>query len=125
MRILVVDDDPLFQNIIGDILSSNFASISVSEAHDGAEALAEFRHHSPDLVFMDIQLPTMNGLDLTKQLKTIDPDVHIVILTNHDNREYREAASECGVDHFISKASSIEKEIVEAITVGLELKSLQ
>jgi DNA-binding NarL/FixJ family response regulator len=73
---------------------------------------------------MDIQLPKTNGLELAKQLKAIDPNVHITILTNHDNPEYREAARECGASHFISKASSIQKEVVEVIRSTLKSKSL-
>jgi two-component system response regulator YesN len=124
MRILVVEDDPMFRDIVRDIVNSNFTSIHVLEAHDGTEALAELRHHSPDLIFMDIQLPKTNGLDLAKELKAIDPDVQITVLTNHDNPEYREAARECGANHFISKASSVEREVVEVIRSTLKSKSL-
>jgi DNA-binding NarL/FixJ family response regulator len=124
MQILVVEDDPIFRDIVRDIVNSNFTSIAVLEAHNGTEALARLRHHSPDLVFMDIQLPKTNGLELAKQLKVIDPDVHITILTNHDNPEYREAARECGANHFISKASSIQKEVIEVVRSTLKLKPL-
>lgn len=125
MRILVVDDEPIFRDIVKDIIHSNFTTISVLEAHNGTEALSEFYKSSIDLIFMDIQLPTTNGLRLARQLKAINADVPIVILTNHDTLEYREAASECGVTGFISKASSMEKEIVEVIRLALMPTCLQ
>ena len=115
-----MENNPIFREIVKDIIHSNFTSIPVSKAHDGVEALAEFHRFNPDLIFMDIQLPTINGLELTKQLKAIDPDTYIVILTNHDTPEYREATTECGANHFISKASSIEKEITTVIASTLD-----
>lgn len=116
-----MENNPIFREIVKDIIHSNFTSIPVSKAHDGVEALAEFHHFNPDLIFMDIRLPTMNGLELTKQLKAIDPHTDVVILTNHDTLEYQEATSECGAaNHFISKASSIEKAITEVIACSLD-----
>jgi DNA-binding NarL/FixJ family response regulator len=120
----VVEDDPVFRDIVRDIVNSNFTSIAVLEAQNGLEALAGLRLYSPDLVFMDIQLPKTNGLQLAKQLKAVDPHVHITVLTNHDNPEYREAARECGVNHFVSKASSVQTEVVKVIRSTLKSKSL-
>jgi DNA-binding NarL/FixJ family response regulator len=54
---------------------------------------------------MDIRLPGENGLDLTKKIKMIYPDVTVVILTTYDFPEYRQAARQCKADHFVSKDS--------------------
>ena len=115
LNTLIVDDDPLFRQIVREILISKFSPISVSAAEDGKEALQEFDMHRPDIVFMDIQLPDINGVELTRKLKELDPKVPIIILTNHDIPQYREAAFENGADYFISKASTIENEIESAV----------
>ena len=112
---LIVEDDPLFRQILKEILISRFPSISIKEAAHGVEALQKLDMNGLDLVFMDIKLPGMNGLELTKKIKESHPSIPVIILTNHDTPEYRKAALECGADYFISKASSIEQEIEMAV----------
>jgi DNA-binding NarL/FixJ family response regulator len=81
----------------------------------GTEALQLFASRRPRLVLMDIKLPEMNGLELTKRMKDVDRGVPVIIITNHDTLEYRQAALECGADYFISKASSLGEEIERAL----------
>ena len=114
-KALIVEDDPLFRQILKEILASRFPSISIKEATHGIEALQKLDMNGLDLVFMDIKLPGMNGLELTKKIKESHPSIPVIILTNHDTPEYRKAALECGADYFISKASSIEQEIEMAV----------
>jgi DNA-binding NarL/FixJ family response regulator len=114
-KALIVDDDPLFRQILKEILASRFPSISIKEAAHGVEALRKLDMNRLDLIFMDIKLPGMNGLELTKRIKESHPGIPVIILTNHDTPEYRKAALECGADYFISKASSIEQEIEMAV----------
>ncbi len=114
-KALIVEDDPLFRQILKEILASRFPSISIKEATRGVEALQKLDLNRLDLVFMDIKLPGMNGLELTKRIKESYPGIPVIILTNHDTPEYRKAALECGADYFISKASSIEREIEMAV----------
>jgi DNA-binding NarL/FixJ family response regulator len=114
-KALIVDDDPLFRQILKEILASRFPSISIKETAHGVEALRKLDMNHLDLIFMDIKLPGMNGLELTKRIKESHPGIPVIILTNHDTPEYRKAALECGADYFISKASSIEQEIEMAV----------
>jgi DNA-binding NarL/FixJ family response regulator len=114
-EVLIVEDDPLFRQILKEILASRFPSVSVVEEARGTEALRQFAAHRPAIVFMDIKLPEMNGLELTKRMKDADSGVPVIIITNHDTPEYRQAALESGADYFISKASSIEEEIERAV----------
>jgi len=114
-EVLIVEDDPLFRQILKEILASQFPSLSIMEAARGTEALRLFAAHRPGIVFMDIKLPGMNGLELTRKMKASDPGIPVIIITNHDTSEYRKAALECGADYFISKASSIQNEIKTAV----------
>jgi DNA-binding NarL/FixJ family response regulator len=122
-RILVVEDDPVFRAILREILSDKFAGVDVLEAGSGAEALRATEKHAPILVFMDIGLPDLNGLQLTETIKSLHPTVGVVVVTNHDTPEYRAAADESGADGFLSKNSSIASEIeaiVNAAVASLE-----
>jgi len=112
---LVVDDNPLFRKILTEVLNFYFPFIEIIEAVNGKEALQAFEHHCPPLVFMDIRLPDLNGLEVTRQIKKIHPSTAVIIVTNHDTPEYRATAKECLADHFISKSSSIADEIESAV----------
>lgn len=114
--ILIVEDDPGFLRIMKEILSDGFPSIAVVEAANGKQALEQFNARGPRLVFMDISLPDINGLRLTRIMKDGNPGVVVVIVTNHDTPEYREAASEAGADSFISKSSNVATEVQAAVS---------
>ena len=83
----------------------SFPTIAIDEVADGGEALQKVEALLPDLIFMDIQLPGENGLELTKKIKATHPNMTIFILTQHDTPEYREAAFQYGADRFIGKTS--------------------
>jgi DNA-binding NarL/FixJ family response regulator len=100
---MLVEDNFLFMQLLESNLQDQFPSMEISEAKDGAEALKKIKSHSPNLIFMDIQLPGENGLELTRKIKTDYPDTIIIILTSHDLPEYREAAMRCKADYFFSK----------------------
>ncbi len=101
---MLVEDNFLFMQLLEGNLQDQFPSMEISEAADGAEALKKIKSHSPNLIFMDIQLPGENGLELTRKIKADYPDIIIIILTSHDLPEYREAAMRYKADYFFSKS---------------------
>jgi DNA-binding NarL/FixJ family response regulator len=80
------------------------------EAKDGEDALQQVLTSPPDLIFIDIQLPDQNSLELTRLIKGLKPkvDAKVVVLTSDDQPEYRDAALRSEADHFISKQVLIE-----------------
>ena len=100
---LLVEDNVSFRQALSDVLLSYFPLISVDEAGDGREALSKVEYRRPNLIFMDIQLPGENGLDVTKKIKQVYDDIVIVILTTNDLPEYRQQAFRSGADYFLSK----------------------
>jgi DNA-binding NarL/FixJ family response regulator len=87
----------------------------VDEAEDGSEALQKIEKLHPDLIFMDIKLPGGNGLELTKKIKKAYSKIIIIILTNYDIPEYRQAAYRYGANHFVTKDSSIRDELLSLV----------
>jgi two-component system response regulator YesN len=79
--------------------------MAIEEAANGDEALQKNIGASPHLIFMDIRLPGVNGLQLTKKIKMDFPDINIAILTDYDLPEYRQAAMQYGADRFFIKNS--------------------
>ncbi len=101
-KILIVDDSILFREVLRQALHSRLPALMISEAVDRKEALGMIPTLLPDLIFMDIRLPDGSGLELTRQIKDLFPDMKIVILTNYDEPEYRKAALHYA-DHYVSK----------------------
>jgi DNA-binding NarL/FixJ family response regulator len=116
-RILIVEDNATFRQLLKEILRNRFSSIEVMEASNGAEGLRKNESFAPHLVFMDIQMPGENGLLLTQKIKKENPERIVIILTSYDLPEYREAAQQYGADHFVPKDSSTGKflSLVESI----------
>lgn len=105
-RTLLVEDDPVFRGILAEMLSNEFPDILVDEAGDGSSILPQLDRTPPDVILMDIELPGKNGLLLTRAIKKIDPRIVIVIVSNYDLPEYRQAAFRQGADCYIPKSSS-------------------
>jgi len=112
MNALIVEDNVTYRQSLRQLLSGRFPSMQIAEAADGEEALRHGLSRRFDLIFMDIRLPDVNGLDLTKTIKTIFVDSVICVITSYDILEYREAAFRNGADHFMVKGESTEAEIV-------------
>ncbi len=104
---MLVEDNFLIMQLVESKLQDQFPSMKIIDAVDGVEALQKIKSHSPNLIFMDINLPGENGLELTRKIKADHPDIIIIILTSHDSPEYREAAIQCKADYFFSKDSII------------------
>jgi CheY-like chemotaxis protein len=100
---LLVEDNVSFRQALSDTLISYFPSIDVDEAGDGEEALSKVEYQRPDLIFMDVQLPGENGLEVTKKIKRVYSDIVIVILTSYGLPEYRQQAIRYGADCFLLK----------------------
>lgn len=114
-RTLIVEDNAIFRQSFKEILCTQFSYMVVDEAADGKEALQKVNSFRPDLVFMDIKLPGENGLELTKKIKADHPEIIIIIFTDYDLPEYRQAASQYGANHFISKGSSTREEMLKLV----------
>ena len=107
-RILLVEDNAFFLQFLKETLRFRLPSADIQEAANGEEALQEITRLPPDAIFMDLRLPGANGLELTRKIKAQYPDIVVVILTNYDLPEYREAAYQSGADHFLLKESFLK-----------------
>jgi DNA-binding NarL/FixJ family response regulator len=104
-KVLIVDDNSIFRELIRETLHSRLPSLNVAEARDRKEALKMIQASPPDLIFTEIRLPDGSGLELSRQVKRLSPSVRIVILTNYDEPYYRDAAYRLKVDHYVTKAT--------------------
>jgi DNA-binding NarL/FixJ family response regulator len=110
-KVMLVEDDEGFRRSLAGILRSRFSSITLEEAADGTEAMEKVKSFPPQVIFMDIKLPGQNGLEITRRIKALHPDIDVVFLTGCDFPEYSNAARECGAYCFLSKGLSTADEI--------------
>ena len=104
IRVLVVDDHPLFRDGIRERLESGDGAIAVvGEAGDGTQAQALVATMRPDVVLMDISMPDMNGIEATRRIHALHPDVAVVILSVYDDDQYVHAAISAGASGYLLK----------------------
>ena len=102
IRLLVVDDDPGFRETLRVLLAQREEAVILGEAGNGEEALRLADALHPDVVLMDLAMPRMNGLEVTRRLKARWPAV-AVIITVHDEEAYRRTALAAGAEAFLVK----------------------
>jgi CheY-like chemotaxis protein len=101
IRILIADDHAAFRGMLQSLLRKLGAE--VIECRDGLEAVERFHQVSPDWVLMDIEMPRLDGLSATARITASSPQARVVMLTQHDGEDSREAAHEAGACGFLAK----------------------
>jgi signal transduction histidine kinase len=101
--VLIVDDDPMLQKLLGAHLGT--AGYQVVEASSGAAGLEVLRNHGPRIAFVDYDMPGMNGVEFCRQVRADQsiPFAHLVILTAHVDRALTIAALDAGANDFMTK----------------------
>jgi DNA-binding response OmpR family regulator len=103
VRVLVVDDEPRIVQLVRDFLER--AGFAVSTARDGREALMRARQDRPDLIVLDLGLPELDGLEVTRRLRR-DSGVPIIMLTARDDETDKVVGLELGADDYVTKPFS-------------------
>jgi CheY-like chemotaxis protein len=111
-RVLVVDDDPVVGQSFKRVLSGK--GYVVITAEDGYEALAKLQEEKFDLVFTDLRMPGMTGLDVAERVKARQPWTPVVIVTGYGSKTSEERARAAGVSDFLHKPLS--PDMIEAST---------
>jgi DNA-binding NarL/FixJ family response regulator len=106
LSVLLVDDHVQFLEVVAELISGFPGVLTVRTAGTGEEAMIHVARHKPDLVFMDINLPGMNGLEAARAIKAQSDAPCVVILTSHDSEEYRASATQAGADGLVLKSEA-------------------
>lgn len=117
-KILLVDDHPLLRFALKEILQKQPDFEVVAEASDGGEAVTLANKLSPDVIIMDIDMPTLDGIEATRQIKAKRPDTAILVLTVYDDSEHVMNILEAGAVGYLTKRA-FAKEIIHAIRAAL------
>lgn len=116
IHILLADDHTILRAGLKMMLNAQPDMEVVGEAQDGRQALHEAQRLHPDIILMDITMPDMNGIEATKQVKKLLPEVKVLILTMHENEEYVFQALRAGASGYMLKEAA-DTDLINALHV--------
>ena len=117
IRLLLVDDHAVVRSGLRMLLESETNVEIVGEAGNASDAISMLSQLEPDVILMDIGLPDMSGIDATREIKRLHPDIYILALTIHEDEEYFFKMLEAGANGYIPKRAAPE-ELITAINAA-------
>jgi len=114
-NILVIEDDLALNDAYKKILS--LAGYAVQTAFNGEEALEVIKTQEPDIIFLDLRMPVMDGIGFLKeyQPKTAHPHVKIIVFSNYDMQQQVDEAYALGAERYVLKAWASPKELIKIV----------
>jgi DNA-binding NarL/FixJ family response regulator len=121
IRLVLADDHPLIREGFKSLLQKNERFEIVGIAENGKELIELAGNLLPDVILTDINMPVVNGLDALKNIAKLHPDIKLIVLTMHEEREYIIHALKIGVQGYLLKnieRSDLEKAIISIFEGG-------
>ncbi|MBV9689864.1 MAG: response regulator transcription factor [Ktedonobacteraceae bacterium] len=116
IHILLADDHTILRAGLKMMLNAQPDMEVVGEAHDGRQAIQEAYRLQPDVILMDITMPDINGIEATRQIKKLLPDIKVLILTMHEHDEYVFQALRAGASGYMLKEAA-DTELISALHI--------
>jgi two-component system NarL family response regulator len=117
IRVLIVEDHAVVRQGLAALLKVVDGLDVVGEAADGAEAVAQFRKHKPDITLIDLRLPRMSGVDVIQRVRMETPQARFIVLTTYDGDEDIYRALKAGAKAYLLKGMTSEDLIATIHTV--------
>ena len=118
MRIIVADDHEVVRRGVCSVLGTRENIEVCAEASNGQEAIEKALQLNPDLIILDVAMPTMDGQTATKEIKKLLPKIPVLILSVHDGHEMIRAVREAGAQGFVTK-SAVAPTLLDAVDAVL------
>jgi CheY-like chemotaxis protein len=115
IKMLIVDPNDPFRRLLMKVLGKRFPFADIREAANGSQCLELLQVFNPDLLFLEIHLPSESGLDLARRIKTDCPEIIIVLLTSYDSPEYKAAAVKSGITHLVPKDDWTSEDMIALV----------
>lgn len=116
-KIMIVDNNLTYGQMLADTLKTKISSKVISLSANRTDLIDQFKHFSPDIVFIDVQSMGSACFKLTETFKTHHLALRVIWITSHDQPEYREKAKDSGVDYCLSKNSINSDGIIDIIFI--------
>ena len=114
IKVLVADDHQLFREGLVKLLFSTPDIEVIAQAVDGRDAINKVSHFKPDVLLTDIAMPNMNGIEATRELKKKIPELKIIALSMHSEKQYVKGILEAGADGYLLKNCTYQQ-LIDAI----------
>ncbi|HJV67406.1 MAG TPA: response regulator [Geomonas sp.] len=124
--LLYVEDEADARNMVSRMLAMNYPKLKIFAAENGAVGLDLYREHTPDIVVTDINMPVMDGIRMSREIKSTNPEACIIAVTAHSDTSYLLNAIEIGVHHYVLKPINYEElfAVIDKILEQIVLKRL-
>ena len=103
IKVLIADDHQLFREGLANLLFSVENIEVIAQAKDGNEVIEKVKHFKPDVVLLDIAMPVLNGIEATKKIKALFPEIKTITVSMHSDKQYVKGALEAGADGYLLK----------------------
>jgi DNA-binding NarL/FixJ family response regulator len=103
-NVLIVDDSDLLQNRLKKSLMDTGLNVSITQALSYREAIDLFMPSFYDTIILDIDLPDGSGVNLLREIKSLNPSTKVIMLTNYDTPEFKRSCMKFGADYFFNKS---------------------
>jgi DNA-binding NarL/FixJ family response regulator len=107
-RTLIVDDVDGFRRVLRSMLEERTECEVVGEAFDGLQAVSQAEQLQPDLVLLDLGLPTINGIEVARRIRKLSPNSKILFVTQNSSREIAQGALRTGANGYLLKSESTD-----------------
>jgi DNA-binding NarL/FixJ family response regulator len=123
MRVLIVDDHPVTRDGLKTAFGVSDEIEVVGEAGSGEEAVQAVEQHKPDIVFMDVRMPGMNGIQATRLIRERHPETRVILFTIDESRASLSEAIQAGVSGYLLKDAKVE-ELINAAQNAMQGKAV-
>ena len=123
MRVLIVDDHPVTRDGLKTAFGVSDEIDVVGEAGSGEEAVKAVEEHKPDIVFMDVRMPGMNGIQATRLIRERHPETRVILFTIDESRASLSEAIQAGVSGYLLKDANVE-ELISAAQNAMQGKAV-
>jgi PAS domain S-box-containing protein len=117
---LIVEDDLAAQEMLRDILSKQYPQLYISFSQDGVAGLALFKNLQPDIVLSDLKMPGLTGLEMATEIRRLAPQVPVIIITAHGDRDQIIHGIRIGISRYVLKPIEL-RQLFEAVDASLSL----
>lgn len=106
-QIFLIDDHPLFTAGLKEILNRLYPTLVIYEFNEASNVLFEIRMKKPDLLVLDISMPSVSGIELSREIRAQMPDLKILVLSMHENVALKKQLISLGIHGFLNKAVAL------------------
>ena len=111
IRLLIVDDEKGYVNVLYNRL--NKRGFDVTKTFSGLEAIQELRKKDFDVAVLDLKMEDMDGIEVLKILKKMEPDLEVIMLTGHGSKEAAKEGIDCGAFDYLTKPCDLEELLIK------------